>query len=288
MTQRLTERAHARHRASHRASTPLTDIGTTLTTAVSDHVGALGRGGVVLAMSSGLVATMGLPANAVTRDAGATTASLPVVPAAGGHTATLVATDAQLLAGTPVVAADGVHLQFEDSSFTAVAKPKPKPKPKPRAETREEKAAPQSRRAARSSRSATREHVPAQRTKNTDGGFGSARGSSVLAIAARYYGIPYRYGGTTPRGFDCSGFTKYVFGQVGVSLPRTAEQQRQHARRISRSEARPGDLVFTITGGRASHVGIYAGGGMMVDSPRTGKSVSKRKIWSSNIVFGRV
>ena len=80
------------------------------------------------------------------------------------------------------------------------------------------------------------------------------------------------YGGTTPAGFDCSGYTQWVFGKAGRSLPRTAEAQRQAATPVS--DPQPGDLVFF--GAPAFHVGIYAGGGMMYDSPRTGKATAKR------------
>jgi cell wall-associated NlpC family hydrolase len=92
----------------------------------------------------------------------------------------------------------------------------------------------------------------------------------------------------TPRGFDCSGFTGYVYRQLGISLPRTANQQMLATRRVSRSAARPGDLVFFVSGGRAYHVGLYAGGGKLYDAPRTGKTVSKRAIWDAAVVFGRV
>jgi cell wall-associated NlpC family hydrolase len=112
--------------------------------------------------------------------------------------------------------------------------------------------------------------------------------SSVVAIAMRYLGIPYRYGGSTPRGFDCSGFTQYVFRQVGVSLPRTAQQQLGATTRISRSQARAGDLVFFLSGGYAYHVGIYLGNGKMIDSPRRGTSVTVRSVYSANAVFTRV
>jgi len=104
-----------------------------------------------------------------------------------------------------------------------------------------------------------------------------------MAIASRYAGTAYRYGGTTPTGFDCSGFTSYVLRQVGVDLPRTSGSQRAATARISRSEAVPGDLVFM-----PGHVGIYAGDGMMWDSPRTGEVVSRRSIYSSSATYGRV
>jgi len=112
----------------------------------------------------------------------------------------------------------------------------------------------------------------------------SSAGSSVLDIAAQYVGTPYVYGGTSPSGFDCSGFTQYVFAQAGISLPRTAAAQGAAGTRVSRSEARPGDLAVVSDG---SHVGIYAGGNQWYDSPRPGKSVSLRDIWTSDVYFVR-
>ena len=108
-------------------------------------------------------------------------------------------------------------------------------------------------------------------------------GAAVLAIAARYAGIAYRYGGTTPAGFDCSGFTRYVFAQVGIDLPRTSDGQRAATTRISRSAAVAGDLVFM-----PGHVGIYAGNGMMWDSPRSGEVIALRPVYSSSATYGRV
>jgi cell wall-associated NlpC family hydrolase len=116
----------------------------------------------------------------------------------------------------------------------------------------------------------------------------AVRGSAVLALAARYLGTPYRYGGTTPRGFDCAGFTRYVFAQFGITLPRTPHLQLQTVEPVARSCARPGDLVFLMSGGRATHVGIYAGGQLMFDAPQAGRAVAKRPIWNRSVVFGRV
>jgi cell wall-associated NlpC family hydrolase len=110
----------------------------------------------------------------------------------------------------------------------------------------------------------------------------------VLAVAVRYLGSPYLYGGSSPRGFDCSGYTGHVYRQLGISLPRTANQQMNATRRISRSQARSGDLVFFVSGGRAYHVGIYAGGGKMYDAPRPGRTVGKHVIWDAAVVYGRV
>ena len=87
--------------------------------------------------------------------------------------------------------------------------------------------------------------------------------AGVLGIAASLAGIYYVYGGTTTAGFDCSGFTQYVFAQVGISLPRTSQAQQAAATPVSNPQ--PGDLVFF--GYPAGHVGIYAGNGMMWDSP---------------------
>jgi cell wall-associated NlpC family hydrolase len=109
--------------------------------------------------------------------------------------------------------------------------------------------------------------------------------AGVLGIAAQYAGVPYKYGGTSPQtGFDCSGYTQYVFAQLGKQLPRTAEDQRLAVTRVSTPQ--PGDLVFF--GSPAYHVGIYAGGGMMWDAPHSGTVVGKRPVWSSNVMYGRV
>jgi cell wall-associated NlpC family hydrolase len=109
------------------------------------------------------------------------------------------------------------------------------------------------------------------------------RSGGMLGIAAGLAGIYYVYGGTTPAGFDCSGFTQYVFGAVGIGLPRTSEAQQQASTSVSNPA--PGDLVFF--GSPAYHVGIYAGNGMMWDSPHSGAAVGLHAIWSSSATFGR-
>ncbi|MFL6116750.1 MAG: C40 family peptidase [Catenulispora sp.] len=96
----------------------------------------------------------------------------------------------------------------------------------------------------------------------------------LIRIAAQYIGVPYRYGGTTPKGFDCSGYTRYVFAKVGVKLPRTSQDQARSGHAVKASDLSPGDLIFSDWGeGANSHVAIYAGDGKLLEAPRTGKSV---------------
>lgn len=119
----------------------------------------------------------------------------------------------------------------------------------------------------------------------------STKATNAFLIAkSRYVGkVPYRYGGTSPRsGFDCSGMTQYAYKTQGINLPRTATQQRAAVKRISRSQARPGDLVFFPSGSGVSHVGLYAGNGMMVDAGSSKRGIMFRKIYTSNVQFGTI
>ena len=109
----------------------------------------------------------------------------------------------------------------------------------------------------------------------------------VVGIAMHYLGVPYVWGGSTPRGFDCSGFVAYVFAQIGVSLPHSSYAQYGMGTSVSISQLEPGDLVF-FTG--ASHVGIYIGGGQFIHAPHTGDVVKISSLsgyYSSNFAGGR-
>jgi cell wall-associated NlpC family hydrolase len=180
-------------------------------------------------------------------------------------------------AATPSAAqAPLVPRTFGKIGFTGVAKPKPKPKPvvRPRA------GVVVSRSTSRIVISPTTAPTPA---RTAVAPVVAPSSSGVLGVAASLAGIYYVYGGTTTAGFDCSGYVQYVFAKVGISLPRTAEQQRQAVQAVS--DPRPGDLVFF--GSPAYHVGIYAGNGTMWDSPETGSAIAQRAIWSSNPSYGR-
>ena len=106
---------------------------------------------------------------------------------------------------------------------------------------------------------------------------------AVLNLAYSKIGCPYVWGAEGPNSFDCSGFTSYVFrNAAGVSLPRTSSAQSGYGRTVSKSNLQPGDLVFFNTSGKGvSHVGIYVGGGNMIHSPSSGKTVSVTSINSS-------
>ena len=89
----------------------------------------------------------------------------------------------------------------------------------------------------------------------------------IIAFSYTYLGTPYRYGGTSYSGIDCSGFTMKVFAQFGISLPHGATPQLNYGTSVSRSDLQPGDLVFfqgTYDTTGASHVGIYVGNDMML------------------------
>ncbi|WHP16560.1 C40 family peptidase [Cellulomonas sp. ES6] len=111
----------------------------------------------------------------------------------------------------------------------------------------------------------------------------SANGSVVVEVASALVGVPYVYGGTTPAGFDCSGFTSYAYAQVGISIPRTSTAQRDAGTVVSRDQAQPGDLIWS-----PGHIAIYAGGNFQVDAPVPGKSVQIREIWQSDPLFIRI
>ena len=98
--------------------------------------------------------------------------------------------------------------------------------------------------------------------------------SALLSYAQTFTGVPYVLGGTTPAGFDCSGFTQYVFNHFGKNIGRTTYQQQYAGTKLAVSSAQPGDLLFWGAYGSAYHVGIYLGGSSYIAAPEPGESVS--------------
>ncbi len=112
----------------------------------------------------------------------------------------------------------------------------------------------------------------------------AAAGSDIVSYSKKFLGVPYVRGGSTPNGFDCSGFTQYVMGHFGGSIPRTTSGQYGSGAKISKSELKPGDLVFfkpSAGSTRISHVGIYIGGGKFIHSPQPGENVKISDLSSS-------
>ncbi len=108
----------------------------------------------------------------------------------------------------------------------------------------------------------------------------SSGGNRAVELAKKFLGTPYVYGGSTPSGFDCSGFTSYIYRQLGYSINRVANDQLANGVPVSKNELVPGDLVLFKRAGNSSvhHVGIYAGNGMMIHSPQTGDVVKYTSI----------
>jgi cell wall-associated NlpC family hydrolase len=94
-------------------------------------------------------------------------------------------------------------------------------------------------------------------------------------IAADLVGAPYRYGGSSPRGFDCSGLVYFSYRQAGIRVPRSTLSQYRNAYRVPRDQLQPGDLVFfKLNRHKVSHVGIYAGNDLFIHAPSKEKQVS--------------
>jgi len=243
----------ARHRAARRPSTPLTE----LACAASEQMGTVGRRTAVVAASSGLMVSMiAVPSHAADRDAAPALAAV--------DTAALAASARAVLNTSPVVASPAEAVFTVDAPTVTAEKPAPPPVVRTRA-------------ASRTAERAAATEVASNPIPQ------SVSGNAVLEIAARYVGVPYVSGGASPDGFDCSGFTSYVYAQLGISLPRTSSAQRNAGTVVSRADAQPGDLVWS-----PGHVGIYAGGNQMIDAPRPGKTVQFRSIWQSNPTFIRI
>ncbi|UDY23734.1 C40 family peptidase [Nocardioides sp. Kera G14] len=108
----------------------------------------------------------------------------------------------------------------------------------------------------------------------------------IMRVAASRKGTPYRYGGTGNGGFDCSGYTRWVFNRLGIHLPRTSASQVGSTTRTR--HPRVGDLVFFSHGGHVYHVAIYAGHHSIWHAPYSGTRVRKERIWTGAVFYGHV
>ena len=131
-------------------------------------------------------------------------------------------------------------------------------------------------------------HVATQR--GTIAVRGTVTGADVVRAAREYLGVRYLWGGTTPRAFDCSGFTRYVFARYGIDLPRTAHEQAAFGSAPFPGDLRPGDLLFFYGGQGAQHIAIYVGADTIIHASSTAKRVKldvirpqgRKKNWFRN------
>ncbi|MBQ9737433.1 MAG: C40 family peptidase [Clostridia bacterium] len=111
----------------------------------------------------------------------------------------------------------------------------------------------------------------------------SSKGQAIVELAKKYLGTPYVYGGSSPSGFDCSGFVYFLYKNMGVTLNRVAADQMTNGTWVPKNALQPGDIVgFANKSGYINHVGIYAGNGMMIHSPQTGDVVRYESIVTGN------
>jgi cell wall-associated NlpC family hydrolase len=263
----LTTRTPGRHRAARRPITPLTPLSRAAARGISDAA----RRGALVAAGSGLVVSLfSVPADAApVADNSPSTAELDILTETSRGSVTQAAA-AQAVTTAPAVqvAADS-KFTLETGTIKVTPAPEPEPEPEPVVEEVVETAAPV---AEAPVEEAVQEAVPA-----------AAAGSDIVSIAMQYLGVPYVWAGSTPAGFDCSGFTSYVYAQVGIDLPRTSSEQRYAGTAVSAAEAQPGDLIWS-----PGHIAIYAGDGMQVEAPVPGETVRYTEIWQNSPTFIRV
>jgi peptidoglycan DL-endopeptidase CwlO len=251
----------ARHRAARRPIAPLAAAQTVAT-------GTAARRAAIVATAGGLIVST----------FGASSAQAAPAPQEAANKLSTVDLGAlteqarEALEAAPVltVAADA-KLSVEQAPVSVTPAPEPEPVVE-RETTTASRTAERTETAAEAPAEAPAAEVPA-----------SANGSLIVSIATRYIGVPYVSGGTTPDGFDCSGFTQYVFAQAGISIPRTTADQRYAGTVVSAADRQPGDLIWT-----SGHVAIYVGDGMQIDAPRPGKTIQIRSIWQSSPTYIRV
>ncbi len=220
----------ARHNsARHRAQPVRTNPLDSMSKAVSANAGTVGRQAAVIAAASGLILTMGLPANAAD-----TTAGVSASTESGSAQSALA-----------VTAAPTATVSFE--------RPVVKTTPAPKVE------AVRTQSTAAGSRTATTAAAPASAAEKLTETVASASTSGIAGLAYTGIGRPYVWGGTTPNGWDCSGFTQWVYAQAGISIPRVNAWTAMKPT----SAPTPGDLVMQNGG---AHVGIYVGNGMMISA----------------------
>ena len=275
----MATKQHGRRAAEAKVKTPLTE----LTDILNANSAVFGRRAAVVAASGGLLTAAVLPAAGQGADE-----NVAVSAESEAHTQVEYKNQtATVTAGDE----DQDKDKKQDSSFSAdvqtvTAKAAPKPEPKP-VETAEDTSDDDSADAptAGSSDSGDKDKSESKDSGSDDAGsIDGSKAEQVMGWAAKGVGTPYVYGGTSQSGWDCSGYTSWVYSKVGVNLPRSSGAQKAAGQVVSQSEAKPGDLIW-----HPGHIGIYAGDGQMYDAGSPGSGTSKRSYsWMGNVTFIRV
>lgn len=114
-----------------------------------------------------------------------------------------------------------------------------------------------------------------------------SQNNKIIAYASKFLGTPYIWGGTTPNGFDCSGFVQYVYAYFGIHLGRTTWDQIEDGVAVPKDQLQPGDIVFFGEGGNPTHEGIYVGDNEYIHAPRTGEVVKISSFNGSDYITAR-
>lgn len=238
----------ARHRA-----TP--EKGATLE-AMTQALGRSGRQAAVIAAASGMVLTAAPAANAAPVQTDRETSTLPATNFKLERTSR----------NADVITADGVSLDLGRADLETTPAPEPEPEPEPQVEE-EADLEPVTAETAENTETATEEADSITQTASAEetesAPQSTASGSMSAVVSAAYSGIgkPYVWGGKTPAGWDCSGFTAWAYAQAGITIPSSTSAILGSGQFVRTSSPQPGDLVFQNGG---SHVGIYVGNGQMI------------------------
>jgi len=223
------------------------------------------KGAAIVAASGGLVASFAGTANAADGSASTVAGPAAVGPAVG-----------TLKAGNALSAIGFAKPALKQASVKPVVIEDVQVKSERAAKKAAEKAA--------ADREATQQRASRSASRAALNVAPDPSATGIIGIAQSFFGVPYVYGGTTPSGFDCSGFTSYVYRQAGISIPRTASAQAAASTPVS--NPRPGDLVFF--GSPIYHVGIYVSPGRMIDAQRPGTVIGNHSIWTTPSMYGRI
>lgn len=268
-----------RRAADTKVKTPLTE----LTDALNANAGMIGRRAAVVAASGGLLVGLGLPAASSNDAQVQTDTSNADAPDYVANGAVTVEKSSEKKDDISIAGSNG---------FEASKAPEPKPTeteaPSPSSSSSGESSSSDSpaEDSGDSNKSSGSKDAKESGSSGGSGDYPDSPSGSIADIAKQYAGVPYVWGGTSPSGWDCSGFTSYVYKKAGKSIPRTSAAQRGGGTQIPQSEAKPGDLVYAAT--PRSHIGVYLGGDKMIDAgnERVGTSIRSFK-WMGKVTFVR-